>query len=715
MNKLVKAAFLGLIAQSMATVSVDIDGTTFESYGLVGFGKIPSDSVDKFKETMAPGSSMEIDQSSVQVDGDGTYHFTVYGLPDRGMNVDGTVNTFSRVQKFDVAFTPKNESSTDNIIWTYEDTILLKDFKGQYISGLDSNTTVEYNGQQIPAVTYQGDGWSIPSANASSTTMISLDSEAITLIGGSAANGFWISDEYGPSLFKFDSTGNMIDYIEAPQANIPHVDGEVLFSSDDSLWTDPEYSVKENENGRTSNHGYEGMDISPDGKYLFTMLQSATIQDGGEKSKNRMNTRLLKYDITVCPPQLVGEYVVVLPTYTEDGKDKTASQSEMRVLSEDLVLVLPRDSDLGRGGADGTQSLFKHVDFYSLKNADNIVGQYDGVGQQIASTKGDLNSNITPASHYSFIDMIDPAELAKFGIHNGGADDSTLINEKWESMSLVPVKCTTDEYYLLLGSDNDYKTTNGFLDFGKIQYDSGIDVDTQSFMYHIKLPIVPHNQGCDVSSSTTSLSSSSTVPFSEPSSSAAPPMSSAIATSLNPAGSSSVNTTDANTNTNTNASSTVEAASTSTALSTTVFTEPCEKCTESSTSYTTYTTVTNGSTVTVTEPCTTSPVETNSNEASYITYTTVTNGVTVIVTEPCTTTETDSTSFSITTTAPNTTAATTTAPAVAPTTFNSIVSDLPSFNESVVTSAYEGAAVALNANAYFLPAIAAAAGFAALM
>jgi hypothetical protein len=535
------------------------------------------------------------------------------------------------------------------------------------------------------------------------------------LIGGSAANGFWISDEYGPSLFKFDSTGNMIDYIEAPQANIPHVDGEVLFSSDDSLWTDPEYSVKENENGRTSNHGYEGMDISPDGKYLFTMLQSATIQDGGEKSKNRMNTRLLKYDITVCPPQLVGEYVVVLPTYTEDGKDKTAAQSEMRVLSEDLVLVLPRDSDLGRGGADGTQSIFKHVDFYSLKNADNIVGQYDGVGQQIASTKGDLNSNITPASHYSFIDMIDPTELAKFGIHNGGADDSTLINEKWESMSLVPVKCTTDEYYLLLGSDNDYKTTNGFLDFGKIQYDSGIDVDTQSFMYHIKLPIVPHNQGCDVSSSTTSLSSSSTVPFSEPSSSAAPPMSSAIATSLNPAGSSSVNTTDANTNTNTNASSTVEAASTSTALSTTVFTEPCEKCTESSTSYTTYTTVTNGSTVTVTEPCTTSPVETNSNEASYITYTTVTNGVTVIVTEPCTTTETDSTSFSITTTAPNTTAATTTAPAVAPTTFNSIVSDLPSFNESVVTSAYEGAAVALNANAYFLPAIAAAAGFAALM
>jgi hypothetical protein len=143
MNKLVKAAFLGLIAQSMATVSVDIDGTTFESYGLVGFGKIPSNSVDKFKETMAPGSSMEIDQSSVQVDGDGTYHFTVYGLPDRGMNVDGTVNTFSRVQKFDVAFTPKNESSTDNIIWTYEDTILLKDFKGQYISGLDSNTTVE--------------------------------------------------------------------------------------------------------------------------------------------------------------------------------------------------------------------------------------------------------------------------------------------------------------------------------------------------------------------------------------------------------------------------------------------------------------------------------------------------------------------------------------------------------------------------------------------
>ena len=720
MNSLIKIVFLALLSRAMAYVSVDIEGTTLESFGMVGFGKLASNAVDKYGETMSPGSGLQVDQSTLYIDSNGDYHFTMYGLPDRGWNVKGTVNTFSRIHEFDVIFTPKNSSSSENIKLDYKDTILLKDVNGEYFTGLDSNTTIDYNGLKMPAVKYQGDGWTIPKGNETFSTKISLDAEAITLINGSIKNGFWISDEYGPSLFKFDSNGNMLDYIMAPDALLPHVNGELFFSSDNTLWTDPSYSVTPNEDGRTGNKGYEGMDITPDGKYLFTILQSATVQDGGEKSKSRFNDRLLKYDITVCPPQLVGEYVVVLPTYTAaDGKTKTASQSEMRVINENLIMLLPRDSHLGNGGEDGTESIFKHVDFWSLTDADNIVGQYDGVGEKISTKKGVLNSSIKSATYYSFINLIDPTELSKFGLHNGGAVDPSLINEKWESMDLFPVKCTNDEYFLLLGSDNDYKTTDGYLNFGKIKYDQGIDVDTQYMMYHIKLPNLPHGETCDISSSSSSSSSSSLIGSSTriPSSSRAvssSSLSSSLVASPSKAPSSSIVSTssDSSIDANNRGKSNLSGTSTITEKNTTTATETCEKCTEKPTSYTTYTTVTDGVTITVTEPCTTeSSVLTTKSATSYTTYTTVTDGVTITVTEPCTT---ESSSVSITKPASSTSSVSITSNSERENDNSKPVSSTTKSAEPTVSTEYSGSGSSLNVNGVIVPAIAAIGAFIAI-
>ena len=734
MNSLIKIVFLALLSRAMAYVSVDIEGTTLESFGMVGFGKLASNAVDKYGETMSPGSGLQVDQSTLYIDSNGDYHFTMYGLPDRGWNVKGTVNTFSRIHEFDVIFTPKNSSSSENIKLDYKDTILLKDVNGEYFTGLDSNTTIDYNGLKMPAVKYQGDGWTIPKGNETFSTKISLDAEAITLINGSIKNGFWISDEYGPSLFKFDSNGNMLDYIMAPDALLPHVNGELFFSSDNTLWTDPSYSVTPNEDGRTGNKGYEGMDITPDGKYLFTILQSATVQDGGEKSKSRFNDRLLKYDITVCPPQLVGEYIVVLPTYTAaDGKTKTASQSEMRVINENLIMLLPRDSHLGNGGEDGTESIFKHVDFWSLTDADNIVGQYDGVGEKISTKKGVLNSSIKPATYYSFINLIDPTELSKFGLHNGGAVDPSLINEKWESMDLFPVKCTNDEYFLLLGSDNDYKTTDGYLNFGKIKYDQGVDVDTQYMMYHIKLPNLPHGETCDISSSSSSSSligSSTRIPSSSRAVSSSSSSSSLVASPSEAPSSSIVSTSsDSSIDANNRGKSNLSATSTITEKNTTTATESCEKCTEKPTSYTTYTTVNDGVTITVTEPCTTvsSSVLTTKSATSYTTYTTVTDGVTITVTEPCTT---ELSSVSITKPASSTTASSVSItsnrerendnnkPASSTTKFSTTVVESSTSEtkstEPTVSTEYLGSGSSLNVNDIIVPAIAAIGAFIAI-
>lgn len=70
--------------------------------------------------------------------------------------------------------------------------------------------------------------------------------------------------------------------------------------------------------GRSNNQGFEGLTVSGDGKNLFALLQSATVQDGGlEKTSNRY-ARMLKYDISEDDkPRYAKEFVVPLPGYTD--------------------------------------------------------------------------------------------------------------------------------------------------------------------------------------------------------------------------------------------------------------------------------------------------------------------------------------------------------------------------------------------------------------
>lgn len=138
----------------------------------------------------------------------------------------------------------------------------------------------------------------------------------------------------------------------------------------------------------------------------------------------------------------------------------------MHYLSLTQFLFLPRDSGAGHGQSSSL-SLFRHADIFDISNATNIASPtYDSFNASIASTSGVLKSTITPATYCGFIDYNINAQLNRFGVHNGGAQDSKLLNEKWESLALAPVNggdgCDeNDEYFLLSMSDNDFITQNG--------------------------------------------------------------------------------------------------------------------------------------------------------------------------------------------------------------------------------------------------------------
>jgi len=119
------------------------------------------------------------------------------------------------------------------------------------------------------------------------------------------------------------------------------------------------------------------MTISPNGKYLWILLQSAARQEGGSSPATRIHARLLKYTIKnawgwVQKPVYTAEYVVPLPTFTDAaGKTLIAAQSELHFISDTQFFFLPRDSAAGHGMASST-SLYRHVDIFDISAATNV-------------------------------------------------------------------------------------------------------------------------------------------------------------------------------------------------------------------------------------------------------------------------------------------------------------------------------------------------------
>jgi hypothetical protein len=76
-----------------------------------------------------------------------------------------------------------------------------------------------------------------------------------------------------------------------------------------------------------------------------------------------------------------------------------------------------------------------------------------------------IDPSITPALYQKFLDINDNTQLNRFNLHNGDPNDANDLYEKWESLAAVPVfdRAAPHDYFLFVGSDNDFITQNGFM------------------------------------------------------------------------------------------------------------------------------------------------------------------------------------------------------------------------------------------------------------
>lgn len=225
-----------------------------------------------------------------------------------------------------------------------------------------------------------------------------------------------VSDEYGPSLIEFDRAGNLLRRFTTPANLVPRsAAGVPNFAGDTG-----------NTLGKRTNRGFEGLAISPDGKFAYAMLQSAMLDEGGG---NGVFSRIVKFDTSTG--LAVAQYAYKMETSAQ-GRGISA----LVALGGDRFLVLERNN---RGVGVGA----------TFANADKAVFEIDLTGAQDVTNTVLTNTFAGGVNKVAKVLDLDANTLAALG---------NKSPEKWEGLAVGP-QLANGQYMLLAGTDADYSVT----------------------------------------------------------------------------------------------------------------------------------------------------------------------------------------------------------------------------------------------------------------
>ena len=474
---LVCLALASPVLPPLTAQTVTLGGTAFSSKGLVGVGRVAAAQKDKWGETFGSLSGLAVDLRTWRRSADGVYSGSFYAQPDRGITRSGAATNYTpRTHRLDVSFLPAPNGASNQIQLgiSLAETTRLAEANGTFLTSLDPATTTAGLGTRP----------GFPVLPQASNGRLSIDPEGLVLLPDGS---FFLCDEYGPYLYRFSAAGVLLGAIRPPEALIPKRGGRDSFSADNPAAGQPSPSPNEPTTGRENNQGFEGLAASPDGRTLYVLMQSAARQDGGAGGSSlRRHTRLLAYDIAnPAAATLKGEWILPLPLYTQSGVQQVASVGELTMLNSRQFLVLVRDGN-GRGSSS-TASLYRAVVVYDLTGATNLAGTaFDTAGTPVAPS-GILAASVTPATSAVLINLNDNAELVKFGLNNSASSNSNTLAEKWESLALAPAldPAAPDDFFLFVGNDNDFSTTDGFQDGAAFR--ASLSTDSMILVYRLTL------------------------------------------------------------------------------------------------------------------------------------------------------------------------------------------------------------------------------------
>jgi hypothetical protein len=278
---------------------------------------------------------------------------------------------------------------------------------------------------------------------------LSFDPEGLVVL----KNGnFLVADEYGPSVYEFDSDGNYIRAFAAP-ANVLPRQGDTLNFVDGR----PTITT-----GRQDNRGFEGLTVSPDGKTAYAVLQDPLVNEGDSNDGRRSrNVRIVAYDVATGTAK--GQYIYQLEdradinarvptdTFNATSQGRNIGLSGIIALDNGKFLVIERDN---RGLGVDDPNAARPVGSKRVFLVD-LAGATDVSGISLAGSNA-LPAGVLPVSKSLWLDI--QAQLEANGI---------VVPEKIEGISFGPA--LDGGYAFVVVTDNDFSVTQtgGGLQFNR--------------------------------------------------------------------------------------------------------------------------------------------------------------------------------------------------------------------------------------------------------
>ncbi len=357
-----------------------------------------------------------------------------YGLTDRGPG-GGVIGYETRVHKFTLDIDPVTGAATNFHLLS---TIYFRIPAG-----------MTFNGVRGPAA-FNGIDPTMASKQASDQNLgTSHDPEGFVV----GPNGhFYVSDEYGPSIYEFLPNGSFVRAFVQPRNVLPRDAKGLNFSTLNSTPV-----VR----GRQRNRGFEGLAISPNGTRLFALLEDPMAEEGSNEGCSTVcapagrfsrNTRLIVY--STLTGKSVAQYIYQLESLTTinarvptsafaaNAQGTGIGLSALTAINDHEFLAMERDNR-GFGIRDPTAST--PVSTKRIYRID-IAHATDVSSISLAETNT-LPRGVVPVAKTLFLDVV--PELQKAG---------AVMPEKIEGLTIGP-KLTDGTYELLLASDNDFSVT----------------------------------------------------------------------------------------------------------------------------------------------------------------------------------------------------------------------------------------------------------------
>ena len=254
-----------------------------------------------------------------------------------------------------------------------------------------------------------------------------FDLESIQPIGDT----LWFGEEFGPFLIKTDRAGKVLQVFETM------VDGKVARSPDHPAMAMPAVPGAVKFEVRRSK-GFEGMAVSPDGKFLYPLLEGPLLTASGEPEAKdgKRYLRILEFDVEK------GQYTGKSYKYALEMPNN--SIGDFNLIDATSGLVIERDDTEG----DAAQACLEGA---PKPDCFNVPAKFKRI-YKIDLAQADADGFAKKVGYIDLMDIDDPQKLAR----QGGKDGKlTFPFFTIENVDLV------DADRIIVGNDNNLPFSSG--------------------------------------------------------------------------------------------------------------------------------------------------------------------------------------------------------------------------------------------------------------